>query len=204
MTNLDYLWYQIRELETSTILEWMATITGILCVYLQTKEKIWAWPFGVISVSMLAYIFFGSRLYSDFILHLIFLVLNVYGWWYWKSSSQKSNSKKNIVSAGTYDIYLGIAIVILGTGAWGYFMATNTNADYAYLDAFTTSGSLVAQFALAKKILQNWQLWIIVDIVAIGVYSMKELYVVAFLFSIYLILCVYGYIQWRRAYSLQV
>lgn len=181
------------------VLEWIATFFGIACVFLQTKGKIIAWPFGIISVGILAYIFLHTRLYSDCILHIIFLILNIYGWWYWFSRRDHlSTSKLDIKKISIAYLIIGIVVITMGTGIWGYIMDTSTDADYAYIDAFTTMGSLVAQFWLAKKIIENWILWIIVDVVAITVYTLKDLHVVAFLFFVYLILCVYGYYNWRR------
>ena len=78
-------------------------------------------------------------------------------------------------------------------------MSTYTDADLPFFDSFTTSGSLVAQYLLAKKYLQNWWLWILVDLVAIPLYIYKSLYIIAGLFTVYLIICVWGYISWSKA-----
>jgi len=183
-------------------LEIIATITGIIAVALQAKEKIWAWPFAIISVVIAAYIFFHSKLYSDFGLHLIYILLNIYGWIVW---SQRSTSKEVIPTKVLADrgIIRSAAVVILGSLVLGYFMTKFTDADLPYFDAFTTSGSLVAQFLLAKKYLQNWLLWIIVDLVAIPIYLYKGLYYFSFLFFVYLLLCIYGYITWKKKMKLK-
>lgn len=184
------------------LLEWAATFSGIICVYLQTRENIWAWPFGILSVSILAYIFFGQNLYSDFILHIIFFILNVYGWWHWSQRDNHGQQPISVRLLNQSEWILGLLAVLIGTFTWGYIMDQNTDAHYAYIDAFTTSGSLVAQYFLAKKLLENWLFWIVVDVVAIALYLVKGLYVVAFLFFIYLILCVIGYFKWKDALKL--
>jgi len=94
-----------------------------------------------------------------------------------------------------------IGIIILMTSTLGYLMGSYTDADLYYFDAFTTSGSLVAQFLLAKKYLQNWLIWIVVDLVAIPVYMYKGLYFFSFLFLVYLLICVSGYIQWKQTFK---
>lgn len=177
--------------------EVIATITGIICVFLQTMEKIIAWFFGIISVSLLAIIFLTNNLLSDFILHIIFLILNIYGWWTWSRYREQSSHDYRVLRLGQKQWVVVMAVIILITPLWGYMMLRFFNADFAYVDAFTTVGSLVAQYLLAKKFLENWLLWIVVDIVAITVYMMKGLYVVAFLFLVYLTLCIFGYYNWK-------
>jgi len=188
-------------MEWTTILEIIATITGLLCVFLQTKEKILAWPFGIISVSLLAIIFYHNRLFSDLILHGILLVLNIYGWYYWSNRDTNVIKKVPIQLFQQKDWIVWGLVIIAITPIWGYLMNHFFKADMAYLDAFTTVGSLVAQYLLAKKYLQNWTIWIIVDIVAIGVYLYKGIYIVAFLFFAYLLLCIKGYFDWKKEFQ---
>ncbi|MEE9438070.1 MAG: nicotinamide riboside transporter PnuC [Saprospiraceae bacterium] len=181
-----------------TSFEILATITGIIGVYFQAKEKIIAWPFVLISVSISSIIFFESKLYSDFGLHIIYIFLNMYGWYIWSNKTYKS-----IVTPTKLLPLNGLIATFLGTVGFtlilGYLMHTYTDADLPYFDAFTTSGSLIAQYLLAKKYLQNWWLWIIVDIVAIPMYLYKGLYIIAGLFAVYLILSIYGYLEWKKA-----
>ena len=185
-----------------TGLEILATITGVIGVALQAKEKIVAWPFAIVSVSILAFIFFNERLYSDFGLHIIYIFLNIYGWIIW--SKRKNNSEIITTNLLSFKgLYLSVALTILLTLLLGYIMTNNTDADLPYFDAFTTGGSLVGQYLLAKKYLQNWFFWIVVDVVAIPVYIYKELYIVAFLFFIFLGLSIWGYISWKKYMTLQ-
>ena len=181
-----------------TILEFVATISGIACVYLQTKEKIIAWPLGIVSVAISAYLFFQSNLLSDFALHIIFIGLNIFGWYSWSQKDDNLEDMTPILHFRKSDYFLYALLTIVGTFSIGYLMKTYAGADLPYFDAFTTAGSLVAQFLLAKKYLQNWIFWIIVDVVAVNIYLYKGLYMIAFLFFVYLIICVKGYIDWKR------
>lgn len=178
-------------------LEIIATITGIIAVALQAKEKILAWPFAIVSVTLASIIFFDSRLYSDFGLHIIYILLNIFGWIMWSRHPQNQTVTPTLLLSNK-GIILSLIVTICGTFLLGYFMSTFTDADLSYFDAFTTSGSLVAQFLLAKKYLQNWLLWILVDLVAIPVYLYKGLYYFSFLFFIYLLICIWGYISWKK------
>ena len=182
----------------STWLEIIGTITGILCVYLQTKEKIGAWIYGIISVTLLAILFYQNNLVSDFILHIIYLLLNIYGWWTWRQYRDQAQHDHKTLSLVVSQWVMICIIMLLVTPLWGFLMLRFFNADFAYFDAFTTVGSLVAQYLLAKKYIENWIIWIIVDVVAITIYLAKELYLVAFLFLIYLILSFIGYYKWKN------
>jgi len=153
-------------------LEIIATITGIQAVALQAKEKIISWPIAIVSVSISAFIFFHSKLYSDLLLHVVYVFLNIYGWISWINRKEKG-----IVIPTKILSYQGFALSILvsiaGAFLLGYLMNNFTDADMAYVDAFTTSMSMVAMVLLAKKYLQNWILWIIVDLIAVPMYVYK-------------------------------
>jgi len=178
-------------------LEIIATISGIIAVTLQAKEKILAWPFAIVSVAISAYIFFHSKLYSDFGLHVIYIFLNIYGWYIWQNRKGIEEIAPTLLLKSS-GIITAIVTTLLGTAILGYIMGNHTDADLPYFDAFTTSGSLVAQYLLAKKYLQNWLLWIVVDLVAIPVYLYKELYFFSFLFFVYLCICIWGFYSWRK------
>lgn len=180
-----------------TSFEIVATITGIVCVSLQAWEKIAAWAFGIVSVTLLAYVYYHSKLYSDFGLHIIYIFLNIYGWYVW-SGKKESLDYSPILLLNIKQVLFYSTLTVLMSLALGYLMGTYTDADLYYFDAFTTSGSLVAQFLLAKKYIQNWLWWIIVDIVAVPIYIYKELYFVAFMFSVYLVICIIGYLSWKK------
>jgi nicotinamide mononucleotide transporter len=179
-------------------LEIIATISGIACVYLQTREKILAWPFGIVSVLLAAIVYYENRLFSDVMLHVIYVVLNAYGWWNWANKGE-GDSTAPILSLTARQWFLWGATIMVGCFALGTTMGRLANADLPYMDGFTTAGSLVAQYLMARKILQNWTIWIIVDVVAINVYIYKGLYLFSFLFAVYLVLCIKGYIDWRKS-----
>ena len=183
-----------------TILELIATISGITCVFLQAREKIAAWAFGILSVSISCYIFYHSRLYSDLLLHVVYIFLNIYGWYNWANKQKDTQNAPILIMHRTAMIIAVIAIAFMTT-ILGYLMGHFTDADLYYFDAFTTSGSLVAQYLLAKKYLENWIIWIIVDLVAVPVYLYKGLYFFSFLFFVYLLICVFGFMNWRREKS---
>ncbi len=189
-------------MDTAIIIETIAVISGILCVWLQTKEDIRAWPFGILSVLLYVYIFHENYLYSDMILNAIYILLNLYGWWNWSQRKHNDISEVPVGVLSVQNLFLTAVLILVGTLIWGWNMGQFTNAQFVYFDAFTTVGSLTAQYLLAKKYLDNWYIWIVVDLVAIPIYIAKGLYLTAGLFGVYLALCVYGLIQWRRQLKL--
>jgi len=181
-------------------LEPIAAGLGVLCLFFLIRQSIWAWPVGIAMTSLYALIFFDVRLYSDFGLQLIFCALQGYGWWYWLAHRDKADaqSRAPILRLSLLGILPWLGAGAIGALGLGLAMDRFTNADLPYWDAATTSFSLVAQFMLARKYLENWLVWIGVDVVAIGVYAYKGLILTSGLYALFLIMCVWGYWQWRR------
>lgn len=181
-------------------LEFIAVITGLLCVYLAAKNIIWNWPFAIISVSLYIFIFFETRLYADMGLQFYFLGMNIYGWWYW--SHAPTETKVPIKRIVDREIWLSIAAVLLFTFVLGSLLKY-TPASYPYLDSFLAACSLVAQVWLARKVLENWLIWVFVDVIYIGVYIFKDLNLTAAMYAIYAVIATVGYIDWRKDWKLQ-
>ncbi len=186
-------------MEWMTIMEWVATGFGIVCVWLMARQNIWGWPAGIVTTAIYSWIFLESKLYSDAILNVIYVLLNVYGWWYWLTRRDEAQHELPVTTLAQMARVGWGAFILAGAAAWGWFMATHTDADFPYFDAFTTVASLVAQYLMARKKLENWIIWIIVDVVAIQIYYLKGLYVTSFLFVVYLGLSIKGWIDWKRS-----
>lgn len=182
--------------------EIVASVFGFICVYLTTRQSIYCWPAGLIQVSLYIFVFYEAKLYSDVILHVIYVVLQVYGWYYWLHGSH--HSKAVVTRLASWQRLAWVAAGIVVTGGWGYVMAGYTDAALPYPDAFIISMSLVGQWLMAKKKIENWYFWIAVDIVAVGVYSVKGLYVTAVLYLTFLVICLYGLRAWRKSLHLAV
>ncbi len=180
------------------IIEFFAFIFGIVAVYFNTREIVWGWPVGIVGVVLSGIVFFDALLYSDLALHVVYVVLGFYGWYEWLYGGRNQSVLK--VSTLSYPVLaLLIAAGTVGVVLIGYFFDKYTNADLPYWDAFTTSFSLVGQYMLAKKKIENWILWLVVDFVATGIYIYKELYWLALLYFLYLGLATYGYLNWRKS-----
>lgn len=178
-------------------LEILGFIFGVAGVWLTSRGNIWCFPVGLVNVIVSLFLFYQHKLYSDALQQAVYIILLSYGWYQWASGK---TGKDLPVKDITYSemIYAALAVIVV-TGALGYFFSVYTDADLPWVDAGATSLSFVAQFFIARKVIQNWLIWIAVNVVYIGVYLYKDLYLYAVLFAIYLILAVYGYRSWKLA-----
>lgn len=182
--------------------EFFAVVFGLVAVYFNTREIVWGWPTGIVGVILSGILFYQVQLYADLILHIIYVVLGFYGWYKWLYGG-KDQSELGVSRTKTPLLFGLIVAGIAGTAGIGYFFQSTTDAALPYWDAFTTAFSLVGQYMLAKKKIENWVVWIIVDAIASGIYVVKELYLLALLYFLYLGLAAYGYRNWQRSLSLK-
>ena len=182
------------------MLEKIAVAAGLANVYLTVRQNIWCWPVGVVMVSLYIYIFFQAKLYSDAGLNVFFLVMQFYGWYEWtRGPVEHARSLRPVTRLSRRGGIVTIAGVLAGTVVLGTGMHQHTDAALPYPDAFTTMLSVFAQFLMTRKILENWTLWMIADVIYIGVYLIKSLYWTAGLYVVFLVLCVQGYREWTAS-----
>jgi len=195
----DFFQQIARQFAHTSWLEWLGTLTGFLCVYLAAKQNIWNWPISIISVASYAILFYDAKLYGDTVLQFYFLSTAVYGWYYW--IKRKEEKKKPIVNANSNQLLLCCLAIFSLTISIGYLLDRKTNSDVPYIDAFCTSVSFVAQFLMTRKVLQNWLLWVFVDICYIPLYIHKDLMLTAVLYFVFAIIAWNGYRDWQKTYK---
>ena len=184
-----------------TRLEIIGVITGLACVYLAAKNNIWNWPIATISVTIYIFIFFETHLFADMGLQVYFFVVYLYGWYYW--SNKPANEKKIPVAHITRkEVLLSAVAIVVFTFILGTLLKYTT-ASFPYLDSFCTACSLVAQVFLARKVMENWLIWIFVDVIYVGVYIYKDLHLTAVMYAIYVGIAIMGYVDWRKDYKKQ-
>ena len=179
-------------------IEAISAIFGIVCVYLNAKENIWGWPTGIINVAMAIYIFLQQRLYGDMGLHVIYVILGFYGWYNWLYGGA-NHSELKVSWSSSNNLLKLLVIGIVGTTGLGFFLQNYTDADLPFWDSFTTIFSLIAQYQLTKKYLENWIVWIIVDLICVVLYFYKGIYIYSFLYVVYLALATMGFFNWKKS-----
>jgi len=192
------------------MVELAGTIFSLICVYLATKHNQWTWFFGALGVILFGALFYQFKLYSDAGLQILFfLPMQIWGFYVWRNmSKQEHNSSvtKSFVSDGISKVFSWDIVIVAIAGLTainGALMMKYTDASFPFADAFTTWMSVFAQVLMVKKYWESWVLWVTMDIVAIGIYFAKGLYVVSFLYVIFLILATIGLIKWYRDWKSQ-
>lgn len=168
--------------------------TGGTCVWLCVREHIWNWPLGLAN-NVIFFVLFGhSRLYADMGLQSVYFAFGVYGWWNWLYGGQQHGAL-NITRTPRLEALALAALSPLATwGLWSVLVALHDAAPF--LDALTTVLSLVAQYLLCRKRLENWIVWIVVDAIYVPLYLSRHLHLTALLYAVFLVMCVYGLRAW--------
>ena len=179
-------------------IEIVAAVFGVISVFLSVRQNIWSWPTAIVNVGLYIVVFYESKLYADTGLQVVYVVLNAYGWYHWLYGG-KNRTELPVSRTSARLWLLLVTLGAVGTALIGTLLSRKTDAALPYIDAMTTSTSLVAQWMMTRKLLENWAIWVAVDVVYIGMYIYKSLYVTAVLYLIFLILSAMGFMQWRRS-----
>ncbi|MFC1731949.1 nicotinamide riboside transporter PnuC [candidate division KSB1 bacterium] len=180
-------------------IEFIAVISGIIGVYLTAKQIIWCWPVAIVSVVLSLYVFFVAKLYQDSILQLFYLGMSFYGWYNWlHGGTKKVELKVNWIrlNHALFLILIGFLSIII----FGYLFQNYTDAALPYWDATTTVWGIIGTYMMAKKMIDNWIVWIIIDLLNVGIYFYKELYGFTVLYFIFTLLAIYGLREWITDY----
>ena len=181
-----------------SLLELVAALTGAASVWLSVRQNIWSWPTAIVNVCLYAVVFHGARLYADMGLQVVYAVLSVYGWYQWLHGGQGGTALRVTRTPSRVARRL-LAIAVVGSGVLGTLLHRTTDAALPFLDSSLSATSLVAQWMMTRKLLENWLVWIGVDVLYVGMFLYKELYITAALYAVFLGLAVRGYTDWRRS-----
>ncbi|MBN1944519.1 MAG: nicotinamide mononucleotide transporter [Bradymonadales bacterium] len=176
--------------------ELLATLFGLTCVWLTLRENIWCWPAGLVQVSLYIAVFYQARLYSEMGLHIIYVFLQIYGWYHWLHGGE-DRGRLSISRLPPAVAARWAAIALASTVVLGWIMDSRTDAALPYWDAAATVLSLIAQWLMARKVLESWLIWILVDIMAVGIYLSSALYLSAGLYGVFLVLATSGFLSWK-------
>ena len=179
-------------------LELVAVALGLANIVLLVRRSIWNFPFGIAMVSLYAAIFFEKRLYGEAGLQVFFAVVQVYGWALWVRAGGAEEAVA-VRWLGWRTRFAWLAAIVALALALGTLMHRLTDAAMPYPDAFVTSASIAAQFLLSFRRIENWILWIVIDVGAIVLYILRDLDLTAGLYAAFLVLSVLGLREWMKA-----
>ena len=190
------------ELTLQQAWEALAVVLAVAYLLLAIRQNIWCWAAAAVSTTLYLFIMFDSKLYMQSLLQLYYLALAAYGWYNWRRPQTVGGELPVTVWPLRYHAIAIGAVLLLALVSAGLLQRYSDGA-LPYLDAFTAWGAVVTTFMVARKILENWLYWFVIDTMSIGLYLDRELYLTAALFALYLVLVVVGYRSWRASMPAQ-
>ncbi len=203
--------FNINNILTSTLgydlsyVEFFGTLFGLVSVWFAAKENILTWSTGLINVICFFAIFYQVNLYSDMFLQIYFFITSIYGWITWR---KQNNKAKPISFLTNKQRIITLFIIVCSTIILGFFVKNihllfpklfSIPASYPFADTFIAVSSVIATILLAKRILENWILWITIDIICVFVYAKKNIYFIAIEYAIFFLLASYGLFLWIKS-----
>ncbi len=196
-------------------LEFWATITGGIAVWLSAKENVWSWIVGLLNVSLAFIMFYQIQLYPDMFLQVFFFITNLAGFWAWKFPRESESNHRNELKISKLSVKSVLILAmsgVAGTFLLGTFSSNlhdwlpeifSLPSAFPYMDSFTTFTSVLGTFLLIRKKVEAWWIWLLVDIIATYMYYIKEVKLYALLYLIFCIIATYGALDWTRKYIRQ-
>lgn len=197
----------LLEIISTNFLEIFGTIVGLLYLWFEYRASIYLWIVGIIMPAIYIFVYYDAGLYADFGINIYYLIAAVYGWffWVWGRRKHSSNASKELPIVHTprrYYLPLALVFALSFIGiAWILIYFTDSNVPW--LDSFTTALSIVGMWMLARKYIEQWWAWIVVDIVCCGLYIYKDLYFTSALYGLYSIIAIFGYFKWKKLMLVQ-
>ena len=189
-----YIWLYNHYIEV------IGTLFGILYIFFSIKQNVWCWPVGLVSSIIYVVVFFSSKFYADMGLQFYYVFISIYGWYNWIYGVNTKHTKTLEVTNSS--LKLGLILFVINAILFVFIsiiLVNFTDSEIPYWDAFTTAASIIATWMLAKKKIEHWIIWIIVDAVSLGLYIYKGLYATVVLFAVYTVLAFIGYLEWKKS-----
>ncbi|MFZ6674366.1 nicotinamide riboside transporter PnuC [Undibacterium sp. Xuan67W] len=184
---------------STTLLELISFILAVLTVALNIRQIHWAWLFSIVSSALYGIIFFDAKLYGDMSLQLVFVLVSVWGWAQWLQKGDADSSVLQVSRLTTAQRTVSVTGWLAGFVVLSVFLKNYTDTDVAYADGFLTAGSLLGQLLLSRKKWENWHVWIIVDVLYVGLYVYKGLMLTAILYVIFVLMAIIGLRAWSKS-----
>ncbi len=190
----------LENILNASYLEIIAVIFGLLSVWFAKKVNILVFPTGIISVVIYMYICFGAKLYADAGINFVYLVMSIYGWYAWTRVGEQKKERP-ISMCSKKEHIINIFMFVFFFLILNYILKNYTDSNVPVWDSFTTSIFIVAMWLMAIKKVENWIYWIIADVISIPLYFYKGLVFTSFQFTVFLIIAVLGYIEWKKQFK---
>jgi len=187
-----------------TFNEIIAVVFSLICVILTIRRSIWCWPTGIVGVLFYGLVFYDAKLYSDMVLQGFYLLQCIYGMEKWMQSG--IDTKKKFIKTERLSLAPAISHVGASILLWlllYQLMTTYTDASLSMIDAALSVLSIIANYYLAKRILESWFIWIVVDVAYVGVFMYKGLYLSSGLYALFFVMAIYGLLEWKKTLNIK-
>ena len=185
-------------------LEVIGTIVGLVYLWLEYKASIYLWIASIIMPAIYIFVYYDAGLYADFGINIYYLGAAVYGWLVWRFGNKSKAQKELPITRMPMKSWLKVSMVyIVAQLLIAWILIEYTDINVPWWDAFTTALSVVGMWMLARKYLEQWWVWIVVDVVCVGLYIYKELFFTAGLYAFYAIIAIFGWLNWKRLMNYQ-
>lgn len=180
-------------------IEIIGTVLGLLYIIFSIRQSIFTWPTGLLTSAIYIVVFFNSKFYADMGLQVYYVIISIYGWYFWLNGNKEENNKLMPVRRIGKTLWLKLcAITVLLYIVIVLVLLNFTDSDVPFMDALTTACSITATWMLAKKYIEQWLIWIFVDLFSAGLYVYKGLWPTVVLFMVYTIMAYVGYLEWKK------
>jgi nicotinamide mononucleotide transporter len=182
---------------STTPLELVSFVLALLTVWLNIRQKPLAWWFSIVSSATYAAVFYDAKLYGDMGLQFVFIAVSFWGWYQWVFGGD-NHSELRVSRLGNQGLAASGVAWLATFGLLAWLLKTFTDTDVAHMDGFLTAGSLVGQLLLSRKKLENWHVWIAVDVLYVGMYVYKALWLTAVLYALFVVMAWMGLKAWKK------
>jgi nicotinamide mononucleotide transporter len=179
-------------------IELVGAVLSFIYLFYSIRQKIGLWIFGFLSSALYVVVFFQSKLYADMTLQFYYLGISVYGWVNWKREKKEEDAEVDIVLLKQSFVLPLFIVLLLIFGGYYWVLLRFTDSPFPIGDSFITALSIVGTWMLAKKMLENWLVWILANGLSIGLFLYKGLYPTVLLFGVYTVMSVVGYLEWKK------
>lgn len=178
-------------------LEIVAFVLAVLMVVLNMRVNPLAWPLAIVSSLLYFALFWNSKLYGDASLQILFALVALWGWWQWLRGTEANGRTLHVRALDARARWLLIAALALAWPATGLFLRRYTDTDVPWWDAFPTAASVIGQWLLGRKYIENWAAWLVVNVVSVGLFAYKGLWLTMLLYTLFVAMSVAGWRAWR-------
>lgn len=192
----------IEQARAFSALEFVAVVLAIAYLVLAIRQNIWCWLCAGISTAIYVWLFVGAKLYMESLLNGFYFFMAIYGWYVW-TSGRSNGHERPVVHWQAHTHAIAIATIVVISAGNGYLLGKFSDAAFPYIDSLTTWSAIWATFLVARKVLENWWYWLVIDSVSVFIYWARDLQLTSLLFVAYVIMIPFGIVGWTRSHREQ-